>query len=147
VDRTLNEDVSTYGLTRATGPALLALAALLVVIGFAGDARATVDGCVVAGFLVAGAIWVFMGPTLTADDTGVTIRGPLGRRRIPWSDIVDVRHDDRRRTRAIEFHTDDGLILVSMLLLGRTPATLIAEDLRSRWARSRGLPEPAAPGD
>jgi hypothetical protein len=143
----IEQDISTYGLTRATGPALLALAALLAVIGVTGDTQATVDGCIVAGFLVAGAIWVFLGPTLTADDTGVTIRGPLGRRRIPWSDIVEVRHDDRRRTRAIEFHTRDGLVLVSMLLLGRTPATLIADDLRSRLARSRGLPEPVAQED
>lgn len=131
-----------YGLPPVTAPALVVAAVVLIGVALTSDAGGRIAGGIAAVLLLLGAGWASHGPTLVADPSGVTVRGAFRRRHLHWTDIVSVRADDRRRTRAVEFETVTGLVVVPASLLGRDTAGEVVEAVSALRDRLR----PETPG-
>ena len=136
-----------YGLPPIAAPALVVGALVVIGAAFAADTPGRIAGGVAGLLLLLGAGWASRGPTVTADSARITVRGLLARRQVPWSDVVAIRTDDRRRTRGVEIETTQTLVVVGATLLGRTPAVTVADELRVRWSTAANQPEAAPPGD
>jgi hypothetical protein len=105
------------------------VAALLVVAGLLGrDRVALALGVGAALGLAAYAARDLLAPVRLAADRSalVLVRGYAARRRLPWSDIVEVRVDERtrfgREVQNLEIDTEDELFLFSAHELGVAPA-------------------------
>jgi hypothetical protein len=131
----VNERVE-YGPPRATVPALVVIAALVVAFAIgAGTSQRYAGGAATALLLIAAA-WVAFGPAVVADHDGVTVRGLIGRRHVTWAEVIRLRHDDRRRSHTLELEVADGLIVIPSYLLGRTPLAVAERELsalRNSW--------------
>lgn len=126
---------TSWGPPRWLAFALLCLAAVLVGVATGvDDAGRLLLGIAAVGVLYA-AGWLLGGPALRADHAGIRVRGALRTHTVDWAAVERVRVDSRRRSRAVELETDQGLLAVPALLLGgvspeRVAATL--HQLRSR---------------
>lgn len=112
-----------YGPARPAAPALALVAAILIVAGLASDTAGRVGAGVAAAVLLLAAIWVCAGPVVRADTGGVVVRRLFGDVRLPWSEVIGLRADDRRRSRSLEIETAERLVLIPAPLLGRTTVT------------------------
>jgi hypothetical protein len=126
-----------------TAPGLVLIAAAVIGLGVSSDAGGRSAGWVAAALLLAAALWVAAGPVLVADADGLTVRGLLRRRRVPWSAVQAIRVDSRRRARAVEIETVDLLLAVPATLLGRTTPTTVAAELCRARDQALGRPGPA----
>ena len=111
---------------RLTGVCALAAVIALVLAVTAGDNPGRVLFAIAAVLLaayVAGDL-VFS-PRLVADATGLVVRAPLARARLPWPQVdavrADVRHRYGLRSVTLEIDAGDQLIVLSGRALGAAP--------------------------
>jgi hypothetical protein len=132
-----------------------AVAVLVLVLAFGRDdpVQWFMAAAVAAGL----AVWAvrdLVAPVrLAADPEGViVVVGYLGRRRVAWPEVAQVRVDRRDRlgvrTELLEIDTDDNLYLFSVHDLGAPPEEVLARLRAIRSASSSGTPPTgaAAPG-
>lgn len=119
-----------YGPPRSAA-ALLGLAALVVALLAApADAPGRALAAVAITGLLAGAIWLLCGPVLRADGRSVRVRGLVRTQELRWEQVTAVVVEPRRRSRALELDTSEGLVAVPAMLLGRTSPGEAAAALR-----------------
>jgi hypothetical protein len=143
---------SAWGPPRWTAGVLAVVAVALVglAVGVDGPGRVLLAIAVLAALYAAG--WLLGGPALAADSAGVRVRGASRSHQVPWSEVHRVLVDARRRSRAVELETDDGLLAVPALLLGGVSPAVVAarlERLRTAPGDLPGdlpAPRPTPPG-
>jgi hypothetical protein len=108
-----------YGPPRATVPALVLLAVLIALFAISSDTSGRIAGVAAVVLLLLAAAWVSRGPAVVADDAGIAVRGLIAVRRHPWPQVRQLRLESRRRSKAIEVETDDGVFAIPAYLLGR----------------------------
>lgn len=107
------------------GGAILALVLALTAVDGAGRLLFAMVVMVLAGYSIGDlAFW----PRLLADASGLRIRTPLARANLTWSDVDDVRADERTRygLRSTTLEVDAGqtLVVFSRRELGADTATV-----------------------
>lgn len=126
---------AAWGPPRGAAAGLAVLAVVLVALTLATDPAGRLLLGVAALLSASGAVWLLGGPALRADDDGVRVRGALRTHEVAWSGVDRVLVDSRRRSRAVELETDEGLLAVPALLLGGVSPEQVATHLRQLQAR------------
>lgn len=106
----------------AGGGALIALLVALVTTDPPGRLLTLLAALVLALYVVSDLVF---SPRLVASATGLVVRSPFTRARLPWADVEDVRADTRLRhgLRSTTLEIDAGAVLVvlSKRALGADP--------------------------
>lgn len=126
---------ASWGPPREAAAALVILAVVLVGVAFGvDDAGRLLLGIAALGALYA-AGWLLGGPALRADEDGIRVRGAIRTYAVDWPAVERIRVDGRRRSRAVELETDQGLLAVPALLLGGVSPEQVATALRGLRSR------------
>lgn len=125
--------------SRRLGPGLAVVAAVVALVGGLGpglDAQGRIVCGVVAVLLAAGAVLSrTMTPTLRVEYDDLLVRDGLRLRRVPRSDIRQVRSDRGRRSRGLEIDLGEELVVVPAYLLGEVDLGGLAAEL-DQWLRA-----------
>ncbi len=120
-----------FGPSRATTVGVAVLGLTFVALAFGTDAAGRLLTGLAAALLLGGAGWLSVGPVLVADAERLTVRTGWHRHVLGWEEVRGVLVDNRRRSRAIEVETADGLLSVPALLLGGVTVAAAAAALET----------------
>jgi hypothetical protein len=123
------DDALSWGPPRGAAVALVVLGLAAAGLALTQDPLGRLLLAVAAVLFAAAGGWVLRGPSLSADPDGVRVRGVLRTHELPWDAVATVLVDDRRRSRAVELETEDGLLAVPALLLGGVSPRVVAQQL------------------
>jgi hypothetical protein len=130
VDNPTREPTCRFGPDRRLTALCIVLAVVAVAIAvLSGDSPgrilASIAAALLAGYAITDlAFW----PRLIANSTGLTIRTPTARARLPWAEVDAVRVDERPRlglmSRTLEIDSGALLVVFSRRTLGEDPHTV-----------------------
>ncbi len=130
------DEALTWGPPRAAAAALALVGLAAAGLAVTQDPLGRLLLAVVAVLFVLAGCWVLRGPSLSADATGVRVRGVIRTHELPWDAVAAVLVDDRRRSRAVELETEDGLLAMPALLLGGVSPRVVARQLTALRANA-----------